>query len=79
MFVEYYLTFKLTSWLKNVCSSLAHCFTVVNFKICSIHPERNPSLEFAKVISKRSPSREEAHLEKKPIQGMFYGIYLYKI
>ena len=24
MFLEYYLTFKHTSWLKNACSSLAH-------------------------------------------------------
>ena len=67
-----YLTFKLASWLKSVCGSLAHSFTVVNFKFCSIHLERSPPLEFCKnnlqkkPISKASPSRKGAHLEIKP-------------
>ena len=79
MFLEYYLTFKHTSWLTNVCSSLARSFTVVSFKICNIGLERSPFFKFAKIISKRSPfrkeahpralKRKEAHLEKKPIQG----------
>ena len=43
--------------VENVCTSLAHCFIVVSFNTCSIHLESKPTSEqFAKVISKRSPS-----------------------
>ena len=50
VFLEYYLTFMYTSWLKNVCNSLSHCLvTVVSFQICSIDQERGLPLEYAEI------------------------------
>ena len=66
-FLKNYLTFKLISWLKGLCGSLAHCFTVTNFSICCIYLEKKPTSWVCKSnfekkrISKGSPSRKEAH------------------
>ena len=60
VFLECYSTFlKHISRLKNLCSSLSHCFIVANFSICSIHLEEKPTSRVCrkKHISKTSPSR----------------------
>ena len=54
VFLEYYLTFKQVSWLKNMCSSLARCFIVNNLITAAFVLKRNPPLEFAKVIHARA-------------------------
>ena len=68
-FLEYYLTLRHSSWLTDLCGSLTYCFVVVVFNMCPIYIERSRPFEFAKVISKKSPSRKENHLKKKSIQG----------
>ena len=61
-----------------MCSSLAHCFIVVNFNSYSIH--RSPPLEFAKVISKKKPilKRSLSKGHKKEAVGSFFEVLRYR-